>query len=169
MDYTESLTELNAKDIPGYEGLYSILETGEVLCLGQRKVWKKKVLTNRGYLSVDLFKDGKYTKHSIHRLIAITFIPNPDCLPEVNHKDGNKLNNSIDNLEWMSHSDNVKHAFRMGLKKPTRPNTSLNEAQVRAMREMWSNGAKYSYLAKLFNMSTGSIRQIVYRRRWGNV
>jgi hypothetical protein len=64
-----------------------------------------------GYFRIRL--NGK--KYSIHRLIAETFIPNPDNKPEVNHKDGNKLNNHISNLEWVTHSENTKHAFKMGL------------------------------------------------------
>lgn len=79
-----------------------------------------KVPTNHnGYYSVDLYSGGKRIKRRVNRLVANAFIPNPNNLPEVNHKDGNKLNNTVDNLEWVTKSENMKHAFKTGLAKPS--------------------------------------------------
>lgn len=88
------------KDIKNYEGLYAVTEDG--------KVWSYKnsrwlsPLNNRGYLRVQLCKEGKVTSYSIHRLVAAAYLPNPEGLPQVNHKDEDKTNNSVANLEWCS-------------------------------------------------------------------
>ena len=74
----------------------------------------------KGYLTVDLYRDSKRSTKRVHRLVAESFIPNPDNQPEVNHKDGNKHNNCVDNLEWVSKKDNCRHAWAMGLVKPSR-------------------------------------------------
>lgn len=78
-----------------------------------------------GYLRYSLFKDisaDRKTRHRfnafLHRLVATAFISNPDDLPEINHKDGNILNNEIYNLEWVTHTENVRHAYRTGLNPP---------------------------------------------------
>ena len=68
-----------------------------------------------GYLTVRLSKKGKDSTIYVHRLLGFAFIPNPDAKPMINHKDGNKLNNSISNLEWVTHAENMKHAYLIGL------------------------------------------------------
>lgn len=86
-----------------------------------RRVWKdhtnKKatMLNPFGYQIVHLSRQGVNKHRAIHRLVALAFIDNPDNLAEVNHKDGNKLNNCVDNLEWCSRSENMKHAYATGL------------------------------------------------------
>lgn len=76
----------------------------------------KQILNkNNGYMQVHLCKNGKPYTRKVHRLVAETFIPNPDCLPQVNHKDGNKLNNNVTNLEWCTQSYNIKHSIATGL------------------------------------------------------
>lgn len=72
---------------------------------------------SNGYKHIDLYADGKRSIKRVHRLVAEAFIPNPDNKPDVNHIDGNKLNNSVDNLEWVTKSENMQHAFRTGLNK----------------------------------------------------
>lgn len=71
------------------------------------------------YLRVTLYREGSSKKFLVHRLVAETFIPNPNNFPEVNHIDGNKRNNSVYNLEWVSHSENLKHAYKNGLAHST--------------------------------------------------
>ena len=91
------------KDIPNYEGLYQIDINGNVKSLynyRKNNILKPKI--KKGYLQIGLRKNGKRTWYSIHRLVAITFIPNPNNYKCVNHKDENKLNNNVDNLEWCS-------------------------------------------------------------------
>ena len=103
------------KDIIGFEGLYKISSKGRVLSLGNNKNRKDKILKHwdqTGYPAVDLNKNGKSVKRLIHRLVAIHFIDNPFDLPVINHKDNDKYNYSIDNLEWCLQSDNALHYKR---------------------------------------------------------
>lgn len=85
---------------------YYISKNGEVF----KRIYGRE--TSGGYLSAHIRKGKDY---KIHRLVAQTFIPNPDDLPQVNHIDGNKMNNCVDNLEWCSQSHNIKHAYDNGL------------------------------------------------------
>ena len=86
------------KDVKGYEGLYKISNFGRVWSI-RRKLFLKPV--DKPYLRVRLYSiDGTNKMFSVHRLVAEAFIPNPDNLPCINHKDENKMNNCIDNLEW---------------------------------------------------------------------
>lgn len=93
------------KPIKGYEGLYEISSDGHVrsLCAGRGKnIQMNRALTpdKNGYLTINLKKDGKYVCHKVHRLVAQMFIPNPNKYPHINHKDEDKQNNTVDNLEW---------------------------------------------------------------------
>ncbi len=101
------------KDVQGYEGLYQVSNFGKVKSFrASAKFGKpeemllKPSLINSGYYVVTLYKEKEKHKFQIHRLVADTFIPNPLCLPCVNHKDENKLNNNVDNLEWCTYQYN---------------------------------------------------------------
>ena len=97
------------KDIPGYHGKYQITSWGRVWSVDKQKFLKLEV-HHKGYLRVDLFDDsGKRKHYKVHRLVATAFIPNPKDKPQVNHKDGNKQNNSFTNLEWVTDAENKKH------------------------------------------------------------
>ena len=101
------------RDIKGYEGYYQISNMGRVKSLNYRRTGKEGILkagdNGHGYLFVVLCKDGKDNTCRINRLVAQAFIPNPDNLPEVNHKDENKKNNCVENLEWCSKSYNINY------------------------------------------------------------
>lgn len=95
-------------DVEGYETLYEISNLGNVRNKASGRLLKPRKSSN-GYLRVILYKgDGTYKNYSVHRLVANAFLPNPLNLPEVNHKDFNKLNNSVDNLEWCSRQYNAE-------------------------------------------------------------
>ena len=97
------------KDIEGYEGKYQITSWGRVYSVDKEKFLRQEE-TEKGYLRVDLFDEsGKRKHHKVHRLVAVAFIPNPENKPQVNHKDGNKKNNSITNLEWVTDEENKEH------------------------------------------------------------
>ena len=110
------------KDIKDYEGLYQISNLGNVKSLirsSTNAIIMKPKLSTSGYYSVMLYKDGTHKTFYVHRLAALSFIPNPDNKPQVNHKDGNKLNNTLENLEWVTISENQKHAISHGLRTPS--------------------------------------------------
>lgn len=95
------------KDIPGYEGLYKVSSFGNVFSLRCNRCLKQHPV-NGGYLLVPLSSD-KRKLWLVHRLVAIAFIPNPDNLPEVNHKDENTTNNCVKNLEWCTRKYNAHY------------------------------------------------------------
>lgn len=105
------------KDVVGYEGVYLVNNIGEV-----KRVSKNKLLTpyigvkSKGYVYVKLCMNGVRCKKALHRIVAEAFIPNPLNKPEVNHKDGNKSNNCVSNLEWSNRSENEQHSYNV-LKK----------------------------------------------------
>ena len=116
------------RPIKDYEGLYEISNTGLVKALEKRvdsgkchRTWNSHIkrfgVDAKGYLRVSLSKEGVNKTYKVHRLVATAFIPNPLQLPCVNHIDGNKTNNHVSNLEWCTHSENLKHAFKTGLKR----------------------------------------------------
>jgi DNA-binding XRE family transcriptional regulator len=90
-----------------------------------------KIYNNNGYCSV--YVDGH--SYLAHRLIAESFIPNPDGKPQVNHKDGNKRNNAVSNLEWLTQSENTQHAYDNGLIRRRRKKTSCDGKALKSMRE----------------------------------
>lgn len=152
---------------------YAITKQGDVYN-GKTKKYLKHSTSNTGYLTV--YVDGK--NRLLHRLLAEVFIPNPDNLPCVNHKDGNKLNNDLSNLEWCTYSHNNKHAYKTGLKKyaftggENSANHKLTESEVRFIRENYKKGSPIyggSALAKKFNVSNSCISSIVHSVNWGGV
>lgn len=109
--------------VVGYEGYYEVSDLGEVRSVRYNHKGEvihsrllKPAIKPRGYLGVVLCKQGVTTNHLVHRLVATAFLPNSNGLPEVNHKDGNKLNAVVTNLEWCSGSENLHHAYNTGLK-----------------------------------------------------
>ena len=104
------------RDIRGYEGLYQVSNLGRVKSIPREKTKGgilKPLKDTTGYLSVNLYKNGKIKRCKIHRLVANNFL-------EVNHKDGNKLNNNLSNLEYVTRSQNILHRFRTLKQKPYR-------------------------------------------------
>lgn len=109
------------KPIPGYEGYYEVSNTGKVKSVtriimrsnGRPQTWYGKIKCassdELGYQRVDLRKEGSHKKELVHRLVAMAFLPNPDNLPIVNHKDENPSNNNVDNLEWCTQDYNINY------------------------------------------------------------
>lgn len=110
------------KDIKGYEGLYQVSNLGNVMSWVNNSQHKrtrglilKPRISKHGYYYINIYKDGKRKTVKNHRLVATHFISNPKNLPCVNHRDGNKLNNKVSNLEWVTYSENRNHAINTGL------------------------------------------------------
>lgn len=110
-------TEEQWRDVVGYEGLYQISNSGK---LRNTKGHILKVhIAHNGYCYFNISKNSVAKSKRVHRLVAEAFIPNPENKAEVNHKDGDKFNNHVENLEWMTKSENNLHAFRTHLRPPT--------------------------------------------------
>lgn len=131
----------------------------------------------RGYLMVQL-RRARRCARALHRLVAITFVPNPDGLAEVNHKDGNKLNNHASNLEWMTKSDNVKHAHATGLtdKKGSKSYwATIDEKKAVAIWEYCKKvkdarpRVKHHEIASMFDCTPRIVEQIRAGRTWRHV
>lgn len=136
MEHATSTTPANEiwRPIRDFEGLYEVSSLGQVRSVDRTvrganamsdsypinrkgRVLKQSMATN-GYLFVVLCKDGKHTHTNVHRLVAETFIPNPDILPEVNHKDEDKTNNAVSNLEWCDRKYNVNYGTGIDRRSP---------------------------------------------------
>ena len=100
------------KDVKDYEGHYQVSDKGRVKSVKFGKEIFLKQGSCRGYLRVGLSKNGEIKRYTVHRLVAQAFIPNPNNLPEVNHKDEIKTNNNIENLEWCDHKYNINFGNR---------------------------------------------------------
>lgn len=107
------------KDIEGYEEKYQISDIGRIKNKINNRFLKPRVGTY-GYYKVNLYKNKKVKTIEIHRLVAESFIENSESKNEVNHIDGNKLNNNITNLEWVTHKENIGHAWKTKLFEPVR-------------------------------------------------
>lgn len=98
--------------IEGYDQKYLVASDGKIFSYKNgKKIERKLVVEKQGYLKVCLYKNNKPTQIKVHRLVAIAFIPNPLNKKCVNHKDGNKKNNRVENLEWVTHGENKHHSF----------------------------------------------------------
>lgn len=128
------------QNIKGFEGLYKISTKGNILSLGNGKStnWNKeriiKLKTQNGkYVKVTLHKDSKRYYYTLHRLVAETFILNPTNKTQVNHIDGNKQNNNVSNLEWLTPSENQKHAYKIGLQKPIKDINNKQSIKIKQL------------------------------------
>ncbi len=114
------------KSIPGYEGYYEINMAGHIRRKSRAKILRKRLtennilstrINNWGYEEVRLSKEGKSSTKFVHKLLAQSFIENRHDKPEINHKNGIKTDNSLGNLEWVTHAENIKHAYENNLCK----------------------------------------------------
>jgi len=160
------------KDINGYKGLYKISNDGlvESVGYGKKKILKTHLMTS-GYEQLNLYKNKDYKKHSIHRLVAEHFVVNPMNKKEVNHKDGNKLNNHYTNLEWMTHAENFNHAYGniFDNKGENHGNSKLKDREVATIKKRLINGDSYKEIAMDYNVSRSTINYISIGRTWNHV
>jgi hypothetical protein len=132
----------------------------------------KPYIDEYGYNKISLFIDKKVISKRIHRLVAECYIKNPNDLPEVNHKDTNKLNNNLNNLEWITHRENIDHAISNNLygKGSQKWNSKLTENDVKWIRENYiPKHPEFSgkSLSKKFNVSQPTIHKIIHNKTWG--
>jgi hypothetical protein len=164
------------RDIPGYEGSYQVSNLGNVKSLKRldsigrqvRERILKPFLDRNGYFMVNLVIENKSITSKIHRLVADVFIENKEDKPQVNHLNGIKTDNKVGNLEWTTRSENMKHAFKIGLCSNAgekNPSSKLNIEQVAEIRKLIK---KYSRkeLARKFNVSYSTIVNVVKFNNW---
>lgn len=159
------------KDMIGYEGDYQISSFGRVRSVKFGKTTiRKPFICGKGYLAIDLCKNCKVKKKYIHRLVAEHFIDNQFNYPEVNHEDGNKLNNTRNNLSWVSGRLNMKHAReKLGFDQNGENSkvSKLKEKEVRKIIELYKSGG-YSFreLAQKYKIASSSISNIINKVTW---
>jgi hypothetical protein len=176
------------RDVSGWIGFYQVSENGlvrSVARMAQRSdanpqpVFGKVMSTgigSAGYPKVRLSRLGLRKMELVHRLVAEAFIPNPDGLPEVNHKNGDKTDCRVSNLEWASKSDNQLHAYRVlgiqhapGMKGEKNGNSRLSESSVRNLRRDRLDGTSYAKLGKRYGIAPGSAYRICNGISWSHV
>ena len=144
------------KDIEGYEGLYEVSNLGNVKSLNKRKGRILKPIKDHfGYLRVNLY-NSEYKIHKVHRLVAEAFIPNPNNYPIINHKDEDKTNNRVENLEWCDHKYNNNY----GTVRERRRKTATNNPKISKQVLCVETGVVYPSLMQLcreLNLNSGSI------------
>ena len=142
------------RDICGYEGLYAITDNGEVWSYRKNKFLKQHI-TNDGYLYVTLYKNKQRKTIKVHRLVAETYIPNPNNLPEVNHKSEVTTNNCIDNLEWVTKKENANYGTRAErIHKKTRKKVLCVETNIiyaSTLDAEYKTGISSSHISEVAN------------------
>jgi|SRR6185503_19167196 len=152
------------KWVLGYEGLYEVNNYGEVFSHISNKILSTKPSPTTGYHSVMLFKNKIGKIFTNHRLVAQAFIPNPKDKPCVNHKDNNRENNSVSNLEWCTYSENTLHGYSFGNVKA--PKAKLSELQI---IEIYKSSISVLALCKKYDVTAKSIYNIKNKKTWKRI
>lgn len=174
------------KPVVGYEGFYEVSNTGEVrsldrICRGRSgrhvrrgRVLKQQTVRGRGYQTVTLAARKKHKNHKVHRLVAFAFIKNEDCSKIfVNHKDGCKSNNRVENLEWCTRAENNAHAIATGLNDQVgekHAQAKLNNIKIRVIRRMCDTGYwDMKEIGEMFGITGTHVSYINKRKVWGHI
>lgn len=168
------------KDIEGFEGIYQVSNRGRVKrIVGSKRAVPGQILRpfhdKAGYLRVDLFRDGKRTGKLVHRLVLEEHVGSaPSPKHEGNHKSGGRDDNCVENLEWVTRSENMRHAYDVlgfeAARGEASSNASLTRREVIEIRKLWPTG-KYLQreLAEMFGVTHQTISRIVRRETWQHV
>lgn len=165
------------RDIEGYEKFYQVSNKGRVKSYHSNKIKiLKPIEMSDGYRRVHMALHKNKKSFPVHRLVARAFIPNPEKKSFVNHKDGNKSNNSVENLEWATKKENSRHAWKNGLCKKKygseNPNAKFTDEQIKFIRENYkAKDENFGAipLAKKFGVCVETISKIAYGKTYRNV
>lgn len=161
--------------VKGFEAYYQVSPLGFVYSIRNKRLISPYIRPSDGYIQIEFNVNGVASKHLVHRLVAEAYIPNPDNLPCVNHKDGNKWNNQVSNLEWCTYSENMEHASKNNLLKTkgvNNPASKLTEETVRYIKSVYRKGDREfgsSALGKRFGVDHKVIWSIVNGKTWREV
>lgn len=157
------------KQIKDYD--YEISLEGIVRRISTKQL-KKPYIIHNGYLAIQLNINGKRKGYLVHRLLGKYFIPNPENKPFINHIDSNRLNNSLENLEWCTHQENVVHSYKQGFSSNIGSKngfSKLNEELVKQIRTRYSLGETNKQIANDIGVSENCIQQVTKRINWKHV
>lgn len=178
---------MKRKDIKGYEGLYYVTDNGEVWSYDRkiiettRKPYIKKArklknsLKDSGYFGVALYKNKKRKDFLIHRIVATAFLKRNNNQNQVNHINGIKTDNSVENLEWCTPLENTRHAINKGFfskyltKKGLVKKKFLTTSDVLNIRKMLSNGEKQRLIADKYNIGQHHVSRINTKKRYAHI
>lgn len=162
---------INWRDVVGYEGLYQVSDQGQIYSIKSSKLLKQ--IAPKGYYIVNLWKGKKQSNFRVNRLVAITWLPNPKLLPQVNHVDGVKTNNEVSNLEWVTDKQNKEHAKELDLyykpKGEKHSQNKLEEWDIHFIRHWLYCGYSQAELGRVFGVGAPAIFKIHHKQRWKHV
>lgn len=167
------------RDIPDFEG-YQVSSFGKVRSIDRLRKNKvgfclttgqelKQLLNKKGYPEVRLRKQGCHTR-VVHKLVASAFLTKPEGCTQINHINGIKTDNRVNNLQWVTQSENQLHAYKLGL-QPSRSGegnsrATLTDKKVTALKELYNSGKTAKEVAEIMNVSIHTVRQILSGRTW---
>lgn len=152
-------------EVTGFTGYY-ISKCGQLLSTKYQTKIRSAHKNTFGYMTYRLFENGKATLCQQHRLLALTFIPNPLNKEQVNHINGIKDDNRLDNLEWVSHQENTDHAKAIGLRRKTAINRKITFEKAQEVKEMCKDGMKLQDIADLVGLHKTSVHNITSNRTY---
>jgi hypothetical protein len=161
------------KDVKDYEGLYFLNENGNIFSYpkktrkGIREIFPMKV--GFGYMQIDLCKNGKIKRHLVHRLMAKTFIKNECNKEQVNHINGIKNDNRLENLEWNTRSENQLHSIRLGLRTTVGEKNSQSKINSEQVLLILNDKRAYKEIIKDYNVSISTISDIKRGYSWTHI
>ena len=164
----ENLEGETWRAVVGYEGLYEVSSLGRVKIVKRKKI-KAQSVSKGGYLCFTIYKNNKNKYVPVHRLVAESFIPNPESKSQVNHKKGIKTDNRATELEWNTCSENQLHSFYVlknqsaliNIKKTYQYTTKLKEKEIKYILEKRASGVSAIEIAKELNVVVGSITRVI--------
>ena len=177
------------RPVPGYEGIYDVSSKGRIRRIHSPNGHHKEtlygilepVINRYGYHRITLSKNNIRINYSVHRLVALAFIENPNNKPFINHIDGNKVNNTVENLEWCTSGENNRHAFATGLNRyhpeflpslrgEDNPKSILTEKAVREIKELLKTKQYTQHeIGRMYGVSNYAICDIKRGKSWKEV